>query len=198
MKAVFSTILAILSVFHVAGQTLPQLIDTSEGDVRIVGTVPTLTRASFKDRFVLSTGLTCTFTGEEKQWTIRFSVSSMSPITVNEGAALLVRLTDGSVIELKQSNPRELVEDRVGKIEGTSGYKVIQYTANPAYEVTIQELNRMMVKGIIKIRMELPADVIDWEFNPKKPKVSIALEEAKAAISNYLAEKPTGDIHQGF
>ena len=198
MKAIFTTIMSILAVCQVVGQTLPQVIDTSEGDVRIVGTVPTLTRASFKDRFVLSTALTCTFTGEEKQWAIRFSVSSMSPITVNEGASLLVRLTDGSVIELKQSNPRELVEDRVGKLAGTSGYKVIQYTAQPAYNVTIQELNRMMVKGIIKIRMELPADVIDWEFNPKKPKVSIALEDAKAAISNHLAEKPTGDIHQGF
>lgn len=101
--------------------------------------------------------------------------------TMNAGSVLLLKLADGSTLEL--------YSDEIGPADYE--YSVTKYGTNyyitPTYSITLEQMQRMIDNDVTKIRVQYSGGTFDRDI--KKQKLSNLIKNAYPAIAKVLSEK---------
>ena len=146
---------------------------------------------SMKDKTVFSVAL---MAEQDKEKNIFYFLSlkttSNTPITVEKGGILLIKLNDDSVLELHtQMEYAGTVRD----IHNINGFVYSDYTINPAFQISKEQVSQIS-EGVKKIRLVTTTDYRDKEF--KKDKIGAAIKAQYELIQEKLKE--TTSITDGF
>lgn len=146
---------------------------------------------SMKDKTVFSVAL---MAEQDKEKNIFYFLSlkttSNTPITVEKGGILLIKLNDDSVLELHtQMEYAGTVRD----IHNINGFVYSDYTINPAFQISKEQISQIS-EGVKKIRLVTTTDYRDKEF--KKDKIGAAIKAQYELIQEKLKE--TTSITDGF
>lgn len=129
---------------------------------------------------------------DQTAWSLAILLQETAPLKIPKGGGLLLKLSDETVIQLKQTLSEDATEDRVGKYQPATRSYI--YSINGIYDITLQELNEIAQKGVKKIRVETAVGFIDVEY--KRDKIGSIIKECYLAITNALKRK--SDINAGF
>ena len=176
-----STIIAGLCLLPILG--LSQVADMVKDDFRIV-TMQTENVRNFTDRVVFYAGLGASTMNFEKEIgidTIHYSLHIEASVPydyeIPENGKLLLRLFDGTVIELRNGPTSYASLEFFGNIR--------QYKAMGVYDLSESQVKAIIDNGVTKLRMETNTTPIDNEW--KKDKIGKVLgnqyPQIKAAIS---------------
>lgn len=112
-------------------------------------------------------------------------------LQIDQGRKLLFKFDDNSIMELSSLT-------KIGPADYT--YNVTKYGTDyfvkPDYSVTEEQIEMMISKKAVKVRIEYDLDVIDREMSPKKNKLSKGLSEAYSTIKKALTVKK--DVYSDF
>lgn len=102
-------------------------------------------------------------------------------LTMDQGSALLLKLGDGSTIELKSNY--------IGPSDYT--YRVTKHGTNyyvyPVYEITPEQIQEIIDKDVIKMRVQWTGGIFDKDI--KKNKLSKHLTKVYPAIQSALSQQ---------
>lgn len=164
---------------------LSQVSDIIKDGYRLVS-MPAENVRNFTDRVVFYAGLGAGTYDIEKQigidtihYFLSLQASTLHDYEIPKNGKLLLRLFDGTVIELRNQD----IITSYANIEFIGS--VMQYRAVGMYEISEVQLMSVINKGITKLRMETNTTPIDNEW--KKDKIGKVLgnqyPQIKAAIS---------------
>ena len=146
---------------------------------------------SMKDKTVFSVAL---MVEQDKEKNVFYFLSlkttSNTPITVDKGGSLLIKLNDDSILEL-----HTMMEyaGTVGDVHNINGFVYSDYTIHPAFAINEEQIKQMF-DGVKKIRLVTTTDYRDKEF--KKDKIGVAIKAQYELIQEKLKE--TTSITDGF
>jgi len=192
MKKGVLTIFAIIFVWAGFAQTGIFVDKTNEDGSRFIASESVNCRSGFSDRHPMFFAVTRFSFGDRVAWALSVDFTDVVSFKIPEGARMLIKLSDDSVIELKQTLPAEQTEDIVGRYNNAA--KVRIHTMHGSYEVSEGQLSEIAKKGVTKIRVERAADSFD--VNYKKEKVGAAVAAAYEAVKNAAAGN--SDLRSGF
>lgn len=124
---------------------------------------------------------------------------------IPEGGRLLIRTTDESIISLTDCGSDGFLEyDSTNNLNYTvkrsssfydNFYRRIRYTAQGKYPISEEELQMLMEKGVIKIRIETTGDMFEcsYKVDPKKQN-----KTAEVITSLYKTLLPNIDPYYGL
>jgi hypothetical protein len=183
MKKFILSLLLVYTVFSTYAQKAEIFIDKVDGDgFRTIVTEPINCRNGMSDRHPMSFSILCCAHGDKAIWSLEVGFFDTSPFRINKGAIMLIKLNDGSILELNQTKDPEDVEDVVGKYNSAAG--IWTYTMHASYEITPDQLVRIGKTGVVKIRVERSADTFDIEY--KKDKVGPAILNSYMLVAATL------------
>lgn len=104
----------------------------------------------------------------------------------------MIKLSDDSIIELRQTLPIGETTDIVGVYNDMARLRT--YTMHGSYAITETQIAQIAERGVIKIRVERETDTFDVSY--KKNKVGDAVSAAYEAIKDAAAG--SSDLKSGF
>ncbi|MCD8286211.1 MAG: hypothetical protein LUD50_03175 [Clostridia bacterium] len=186
---------ALISVAAIAQSSASVIMDAPNSDgYRSVLTNEINCRTGFTDRtpFFIALGA-IVMPDESVAYVLHIRINCISSFTVREGAAALIKLDSGEIIELENSLPEIETGDPLGKpVPGSSTMR--SYDMHAAYEISEADIQRIVSGSIAKIRLEVSDRLIDETY--KTDKVGDAVRAQFAALSETLSEKR--DIYTDF
>ena len=162
---------------------LSQVSDIVKDGFRLV-TMPTENVRNFTDRVVFYAGLGAATIDAEKQagidsvhYYFHLAASAMHDFQIPEDGKLLVKLFDGSILELRNKDKTYASLEFIGNIR--------MYRALGIYPIAESEVQRIISSGVTKIRMETSTEAIDnnWKKDKIGKVLSTQYPQIKAAIS---------------
>lgn len=165
---------------------------TDEDGSRFIASQSVNCRSGFTDRHPMIFAVTRFSMGDDVVWSLDVDFPDMSSFKIPEGARMLIKLSDDSVVELKQARPTEQTQDIVGKYDTRTKMRI--HTMRASYRATEEQLQEIAAKGVKKIRVERAVDSFD--VNYKKELVGAAVKAGYAAVK--AAAEKSSDIHEGF
>lgn len=188
MKKITFIIALLLVAFSASAQYA-----TTEGDgFRFVATKHQVIRTGFTDRHPFQVSITAALNPENNEWSFSLLVGVMETIShaVPEGGILLIKTTDGTVIELANEFDELASRDYKGRVvSGTSMRTFVNYGS---YPVTLDQLGAL-VTGVVKIRLQHSGEVVESIY--KKDKWG---EPISTMIMELVELMDQGDIREGF
>lgn len=139
---------------------------------------------SMKDKVVFSVAL-CVNQNKagENFYNLSLKTTALNPISVSNGGKLLVKLIDGSVLEL--STIKEYA-GTVRDVHNINGYVFSDYTIFPTFLLTTKQVEQI-AKGVKKIRLETTEGPVDKEF--KKDKIGEIIATEYSLIKTALTQQ---------
>lgn len=193
MKKFIFLILAAAGYYSSFAQTGGVFSDkTNEDGSRLISSASVNCRNGMADRHPMLFAVSRFSMGNEIAWSLEVDFPDGVSFKIPQGACMLIKLADGSMIELKQTWPTNDTQDIVGKYQDMA--KMRLYTMHGSYGVTEEQLSQIAKKGVAKIRVERQADTFDTEF--KKNKVGEAVAAGYAAV--LAAASQNSDVRSGF
>lgn len=200
MKRIFiSSLIALLSVC-----AFGQKIDydkTESNGLRIVSVEQAVCK-NMKDRIVLSTGLSA-ITDQKESTTYRLDIKLVTmakpdePFAIQQGAKILVRTGDESVLQFECNEGQE---DPLGSVTNAGGMVYNSKTLLFSVDLSNEELANIC-SGILKFRCEITAPNLNasyFETEFKKPKNADHFVKSAKLLKQTLETKTSGDITEGF
>lgn len=176
-----------------SAQSVGIFMDKTEADgSRFIASESVNCRNGMSDRHPMFFAVTRFSMGDRVEWALSIDFSDIKPFKIPTGSRLLLKLSDDSVIELKQTLPTHETTDLVGKYNEMAGIRT--YMMHGSYAITSDQLARIAKEGVTKIRVERDADTFD--VNYKKNKVGDAVSAAYEAVQ--IAAKKSTDLKSGF
>lgn len=126
------------------------------------------------------------------EWSLNVDFPDVKPFRIPLGGGILIKLSDNSVIELKQTLPTDETTDVVGTYNDMA--RIRTYTMHGSYAITEAQIVQIAEKGVVKIRVERDTDTFD--VNYKKNKVGDAVAAAYEAVK--IAAAGNSDLRSGF
>lgn len=104
---------------------------------------------------------------KEERWLLCFILYSRNePLSIDQGAELLIRTFSGTVIELKQNdNCYDIKRERDYPYQASGNYNVIDYLVYPGYFIDGKSVQILMKEGIQKMRFETTKGIRDLKWN---------------------------------
>ena len=99
---------------------------------------------------------------------------------------MLIKLFDDSVIELTTALGDEQM---VRKVHNINGLVYSDYTMQPIYDVSEEQLTSIIEKGVKKIRIETSPIVYENEY--KKDKIGKVLSDRYSLLKDALKKNPS-------
>lgn len=188
MKKIILTIALALAAFSASAQYA-----TTEGDgFRFVATDHKVIRTGFTDRHPFEVSVTAAQNPETKEWSYSLLIGVMETIShaIPEGGALLIKTTDGTVIELANQFDDLKSCDYEGR--AVPGTAMRTYVNHGSYPITLEQLGAIAT-GVVKIRLQHSGEVV--ESNYKKDKWGEPVSEMIMELNGLINQ---GDIREGF
>lgn len=174
-------------------QTVGIFIDKTETDgSRFIASESVNCRNGMSDRHPMFFAVTRFSAGDRVEWSLNIDYPDVKPFKIPEGGGILIKLSDDSVIELKQTLPTDETIDIVGTYNNMAGIRT--YTMRGAYAITETQIAEIAEKGVVKIRVERETDTFD--VNYKKNRVGNAVSAAYEAVK--MAAAGSSDLKSGF
>lgn len=161
---------------------------------RFVGSSAEVIRSGFTDRHPFEVAVTATFNPGTQEWehALMIGVMSGGSEVIPEGAAILIRTGSGDVIESFNTLDELTSRDFYGTVGPTTG--LISYTNHASYPVSEDDLTKIAMEGVKKVRIQLSGEYIDSEY--KKDKWGEVIFAQLLELST--AKSGSGDIREGF
>lgn len=143
---------------------------------------------SMKDKTAFSVALSAEKNKENiTSYFLSLKTTSGTPITVQEGGKLLIKLKDDTVIELKT-----LMEyaGTVRDVHNVNGFVFHDYTIFPAFPINETQIKQIS-GGVKKIRLETIDGNKDKEF--KKDKIGSIIESQYSLLQNTINKERAND-----
>lgn len=189
MKKIILTIALNLAFFSASAQ-----YSTAEGDgFCFVATKQQVIRTGMTDRHPFEVSIGATFNPETKEWSYSLIIGVMEMISraIPEGADLLIRTTDGTVIEL--ANEFDDLKSRDYEGRDVPGTVMRTYVNHGSYPITLEQLGAL-VSGVQTIRLlQHSGDVV--ESNYKKDKWGEPMSDMILEIGGLVNQ---GNIREDF
>lgn len=164
--------------------------DNTKDGLRYIGTDAQVCR-NFKDKLVLSASLSASVFKGKTTFNFVPNLTYTSPCETPKNGKLLIKLFDDSVIELTTAaGDKQTVRD----VHNINGMVYSDYTMRPLYEITEDQLQQIISKGVKKIRIETSPIIYDNEF--KKDKIGKALGDRYELLKQALSA--THSFSDGF
>lgn len=194
MKKLALIFTAIASCWSIASaQTVGIFIDKTEADgARFIASESVNCRNGMTDRHPMFFAITRFSIDDRVEWSLNIDFTDVRPFSIPVGGRILIKLSDNSVIELKQTLPTDKTTDIVGKYNNMA--RIRTYTMHGSYAITEEQIMQIAEKGVIKIRVERETDTFD--VNYKKNKVGDAVAFAYEAVK--VAAAGSSDLRSGF
>ena len=174
-------------------QTVGIFIDKTEADgARFIASESVNCRNGMTDRHPMFFAVTRFSMDDRVEWSLNIDFNDVRPFKIPTGGGFLIKLSDNSIIELKQTLPTDKTTDIVGKYNDMA--RIRTYTMHGSYAITEEQIVQIAEKGVIKIRVERETDTFD--VNYKKNKVGDAVASAYEAIK--VAAAGSSDLRSGF
>lgn len=187
MKHLIFSLLTICSMTAHAQQIV---IDQSEPDgLRTIATSLEACRNT-TDKTVFSFGLTA-YIKTGTSYTLNIKATSLAPIHIAKGAALLIKTFKGTTIELQNIID---ADGSVRDVHEVNGYVFSDYSAQPSYTITSEQIQTIASEGLSKLRIQTSTSNIDKEY--KKDKAGKVIDTDYRLIQGALNK--SSDIHDGF
>ena len=167
--------------------------DRTEKGIRTILTAKTNCR-SMTDKIVLQVGLSAIIDEQNQDTTLYFDtyLTAGSEIEVRKGSPLLLKLMDGTIMELSAATNSK---NPVWNSNVIGGQVFRTYDIFPSYSVTAEQLESICKTGVKKIRIDIIPNMFDKEF--KKDKISAALRNYRDALKSAF-RKPSANSKEGF
>lgn len=147
-----------------------------------------------KDGISISLGLSKVKIKDEYNFFLALNIDATERQYSWENSPLLIKLSDGEIIELKSFYD---IEDKIGNLV-SARYNITKYTITSLYRISNDELERFN-KGIIKIRFKQNENLRDLDIMKyKKDNLSDFLLEEANIIDEKLNEYDLKNIREGF
>lgn len=188
MKKIILTIALALTAFSASAQ-----YTTTEGDgFRFVATSHKVIRTGFTDRHPFEVSVTAAQNPETKNWNYSLLIGIMEGVSrsVPAGGALLIKITDGSVIELANQFDELKSRDYEGRV--VPGTTMMTFVNHASYPVTLEQLGALAT-GVVKLRLQHSGEVIESIY--KKDKWGELVPEMVKELDGLINQ---GDIREGF
>lgn len=174
-------------------QTVGIFIDKTEADgSRFIASESVNCRNGMSDRHPMFFAVTRFFMDNRVEWSLNVDFPDVKPFRIPLGGGILIKLSDNSVIELKQTLPTDETTDVVGTYNDMA--RIRTYTMHGSYAITEAQIVQIAEKGVVKIRVERDTDTFD--VNYKKNKVGDAVAAAYEAVK--IAAAGNSDLRSGF
>lgn len=166
---------------------------TTEADgFKFVASKHQVIRTGMTDRHPFEVSICAAFNPETKAWSYSLLVGVMEMIShaIPEGGALLIKTTDGTVIEL--ANQFDDLKSRDYEGRAVPGTAMRTYVNHGSYPITLEQLGAIAT-GVVKIRLQHSGEVV--ESNYKKDKWGEPVSEMIMELGGLVNQ---GDIREGF
>lgn len=174
-------------------QTVGIFIDKTESDgSRFIASESVNCRNGMSDRHPMFFAVTRFSMDDRVEWHLTVDFSDVKPFRIPVGGGILIKLSDNSVIELKQTLPTDETTDVVGTYSDMA--RIRTYTMHGSYAITEAQIAQIAEKGVVKIRVERDSGTFD--VNYKKDKVGGAVAAAYEAVKDAAAGN--SDLRSGF
>lgn len=193
MRKLVLTLVAIASWAMVSAQTNGIFTDKTNADgSRFIASESVNCRNGMSDRHPMSFSVSRFSLGDRVEWSLNIDFSDVISFRIPEGGGVLIKLSDDSVIELKQTLPIEETTDIVGVYNNMA--KIRTYTMHGMYAISEDQLTQIANGNVVKIRVERETDTFDTNY--KKNKVGEAVAAGYAAVKT--ASSGSTDLRSGF
>ena len=178
-----------LLVFMSAGSAMAQKITSDMTDNNGVRTIFCERKgvSGFSDRMKMFIGLNVNSKPDGNNYCISVQLNTGEMYEVNKGGCLLLKTMKGDVVELSSYMGHKF--DPTTDIETVQGIKMMTITV--LYDLTEEQLDKLIADGVSKIRMEVVKadgeDIFEKEF--KKDKIGDILKKEKKLITDSLNKK---------
>lgn len=142
---------------------------------------------NFTDRMTLSVSLSKVLQGEDSYYNLVSHLLSRKPITIPYNGRMLIKLEDGSILELKCQYGHH--SDVTTTVE--NGAIVENFIVYENYRISEADLAKLF-DGVKKVRIELDDDVYDKSF--RKDVIGEALHRSYNSIENCVLD----DFYRDF
>lgn len=174
-------------------QTVGIFIDKTESDgSRFIASESVNCRNGMSDRHPMFFAVTRFSMNDRVEWSLTVDFPDVKPFRIPVGGGILIKLSDNSVIELKQTLPTDETTDVVGTYNDMA--RIRTYTMHGSYAITEAQIAQIAEKGVVKIRVERESDIFD--VNYKKNRVGSAVSAAYEAVK--MAAAGSSDLKSGF
>lgn len=168
-------------------------MDKTEADgSRLIASESVNCRNGMSDRHPMLFSVSRFSLDDRVEWSLNVDFTDVTPFRIPEGGGILIRLSDNSVIELKQTLSAEETTDVVGVYNSMAKIRI--YTMHGVYAITEDQLARIASGGVVKIRVERETDSFDTNY--KKNKIGDAVAAGYAAVK--MASAGNTDLKSGF
>ena len=188
MKKIILTLALALAAFSASAQYA-----TTEGDgFRFVATKHKVIRTGMTDRHPFEVSITAAQNPENEEWNYSLLIGVMELIShaIPEGGVLLIKTTDGAVIEL--ANQFDDLKSRDYEGRAVPGTAMRTYVNHGSYPITLEQLGEIAT-GVVKIRLQHSGEVV--ESNYKKDKWGEPMSTMILELGELMNQ---GDIREGF
>lgn len=182
----------ICALLLVAFSASAQYSTTEADGFRFVATKHQVIRTGFTDRHPFEVSITAALNPANGEWNYSLLIGVMETVShaIPEGGALLIKTTDGSVIEL--ANNFDELESRDYEGRAVPGTAMRTFVNHGSYPVTVEQLGALAT-GVVKIRLQHSGEVV--ESNYKKDKWGEPMSTMILELNGLMNQ---GDIREGF
>lgn len=188
MKKIALFIALIFVTFSASAQ-----YSTTEADgFRFVATKHKVIRTGMTDRHPFEVSVAAAQNPETKEWSYSLLIGVMETIShaIPEGGALLIKTTDGTVIELANQFDDLKSRDYEGRL--VPGTAMRTYVNHGSYPITLEQLGEIAT-GVVKIRLQHSGEVVESIY--KKDKWGEPVSTMILELGELMNQ---GDIREGF
>lgn len=178
-------ILALVSVLSIGANAQKITWDKTKDGLRYIGTDSQICR-NFKDKVVLSASLSVSKRGDITIFHFVPELTFSTQCSAPKNGKMLIKLFDDSVIELTTALGDEQM---VRKVHNINGLVYSDYTMQPIYDVSEEQLTSIIEKGVKEIRIETSPIVYENEY--KKDKIGKVLADRYSLLKDALKKNPS-------
>lgn len=92
---------------------------------------------------------------EQTLYLLVFERTQSKKTFIKEDSKLLFKFEDGSMMELKISHAIKEIDNKPHASSSLHSSSAVYYTASPAYELTEEQINKLITTEVVKLRMEI-------------------------------------------
>lgn len=178
-------ILSLFSMMYFCTYAQKIIGDDTKDGLRYIGTDSQICR-NIKDKIVLSASLSVSRRGDITIYHFVPKLTFASQCSAPKNGKMLIKLFDDSVIELTTAlGDKQMVR----KVHNVNGFVYSDYTMQPMYDISEEQLTSIIEKGVKKIKIETSPLVYENEF--KKDKIGKALADRYTLLQEALKKNPS-------
>lgn len=195
-KIILSAIAMVLLALPMYAQKI--IVDkTDDNGDRHIATDSELIRAGLKDKNPFSFSLNYFSNTNNKidTYGIFIEMVQMSNFQIPQGGVLLLKLSNGEIIESRQTLRDVDTEDIIGTYNQYT--KMRTHTIKCHYNMKEDELNKIAMYGLSKIRLETKTGFLESEYKTKQTDKSKTIFDERIKLIKSALTKHS-DIRSGF